>query len=206
MHFVLQCLRYMLWLQDNRATIVTLCWEHSILFALFSRWEHSNVLLCLRETSEWYHPMFFRVRRLLPFHQGSIDPRNCTCIGFGSVSAGRESTDGFPINVGIAVINHPFLMVYTTRLWSLGGWFIIAIPTLEGTPFVMMGWPRASFLPCNRCNLAALQHCHGSGSRCLQGTKSPTSCVKQGRNGVRWRPPRRRNTCPGRTKMGCWWG
>ena len=29
-------------------------------------------------------------------------------------------------NVGIAIINHPFLMV-----WWLGGWFIIAIPTSE---------------------------------------------------------------------------
>ena len=33
-------------------------------------------------------------------------------------------------NVGIAIINHPFLMVYTTHLWWLGAWFIIAIPRL----------------------------------------------------------------------------
>ena len=33
-------------------------------------------------------------------------------------------------NVGIATINHPFLMVCPTHLWRLGGWFIIAIPTL----------------------------------------------------------------------------
>ena len=33
-------------------------------------------------------------------------------------------------NVGIAIINHPCLMVYTTHLWWLGGWFVIAIPTL----------------------------------------------------------------------------
>ena len=33
-------------------------------------------------------------------------------------------------NVGIAIINHPSLMVYYTHLWWLGGWFIIAIPTL----------------------------------------------------------------------------
>ena len=33
-------------------------------------------------------------------------------------------------NVGIAIINHPFLMVYTTHLWWFGGWFSIAIPTL----------------------------------------------------------------------------
>ena len=32
-------------------------------------------------------------------------------------------------NVGIAMINHLFLMVDTTHLWSLGGWFIIAILT-----------------------------------------------------------------------------
>ena len=53
-------------------------------------------------------------------------------------------------HVGIAIMNHPFLMVYTclyhpcmmirgmvyycytTHLWCLGGWFIIAIPTLGG--------------------------------------------------------------------------
>ena len=35
-------------------------------------------------------------------------------------------------NVCIAIINHQFLMVYTTYLWQLGGWFIIAIPTLCG--------------------------------------------------------------------------
>ena len=34
-------------------------------------------------------------------------------------------------NVGIAIINHPFLMVYTTHLWWFGGWFIIAIPILR---------------------------------------------------------------------------
>ena len=33
-------------------------------------------------------------------------------------------------NVGIAIINHPCLMVYTTHLWWLGGEFIIAAPTL----------------------------------------------------------------------------
>ena len=33
-------------------------------------------------------------------------------------------------NMGIAIINHPLLMVYTTHLWWLGGWFIHAIPTL----------------------------------------------------------------------------
>ena len=37
-------------------------------------------------------------------------------------------------NVGIAIINHSFLMVYTTHLWWLGGWFIIAIPTLPLKP------------------------------------------------------------------------
>ena len=31
----------------------------------------------------------------------------------------------------IAIINHPFLMVYTIHLWWSGGWFIIAIPTLN---------------------------------------------------------------------------
>ena len=35
-----------------------------------------------------------------------------------------------PFNVGIAIINQPFLMVYTIHLWWLGGWFILAIPTL----------------------------------------------------------------------------
>ena len=34
-------------------------------------------------------------------------------------------------NVGTAIINHQFLMVYTNHLWWLGGWFIIAIPTLH---------------------------------------------------------------------------
>ena len=34
-------------------------------------------------------------------------------------------------NVGIAIINHTILMVHTTHLWWLGGWFIIAIPTLS---------------------------------------------------------------------------
>ena len=33
-------------------------------------------------------------------------------------------------NVGIAIINHQFWMVYTTHFWWLGGWFVIAIPTL----------------------------------------------------------------------------
>ena len=33
-------------------------------------------------------------------------------------------------NVGIAIINHLFLMVYTTHLWWLGGWFLIDVPTL----------------------------------------------------------------------------
>ena len=36
----------------------------------------------------------------------------------------------FDGNVGIEIVNHPFLMVYTTYLWLLGGWFIIAVPTL----------------------------------------------------------------------------
>ena len=35
-----------------------------------------------------------------------------------------------PINLGIAMINHSFWMVYTTHLWWFGGWFIIVIPTL----------------------------------------------------------------------------
>ena len=34
-------------------------------------------------------------------------------------------------NVGIAIINNPFLMIYTTHLRWLGRWFIIAIPTLD---------------------------------------------------------------------------
>ena len=38
-------------------------------------------------------------------------------------------------HVGIAIINHQFLMVYTTTLWWLGGWFIIAIPTLKTMVF-----------------------------------------------------------------------
>ena len=33
-------------------------------------------------------------------------------------------------NVGIAIINHPVLMVHTIHWWWLEGWFIIAIPTL----------------------------------------------------------------------------
>ena len=37
----------------------------------------------------------------------------------------------FGDNVGIAKIDHQFLMVYTNHLWWLGGWFIIAIPTLS---------------------------------------------------------------------------
>ena len=32
--------------------------------------------------------------------------------------------------VGIAIINNPIVMVYTTHIWWLGGWFIITIPTL----------------------------------------------------------------------------
>ena len=35
-------------------------------------------------------------------------------------------------NVGIAIINHPFLMVHTSHLWWLEGCFNIAIPTLVG--------------------------------------------------------------------------
>ena len=34
-------------------------------------------------------------------------------------------------NVGIAIVNFPFLMVYTNHLWRLGGWCIIAIPTYQ---------------------------------------------------------------------------
>ena len=41
-----------------------------------------------------------------------------------------EYSHDFIGNVGIAMINHPFVMVYTTHLWWLGGWCIIAIPTL----------------------------------------------------------------------------
>ena len=45
----------------------------------------------------------------------------------------REQPDSlwFVGNVGIAIINHPCLMVFTTHLWWLGGWFIIAIPTFD---------------------------------------------------------------------------
>ena len=35
------------------------------------------------------------------------------------------------VDVGIAIINQQILMVYTAHLWWLGGWFMIAIPTLQ---------------------------------------------------------------------------
>ena len=48
--------------------------------------------------------------------------------GFRSI---REVVIKFAqLYVGIAIINHQFLMVYTSHLWWSGGWFIIAIPTL----------------------------------------------------------------------------
>ena len=36
-----------------------------------------------------------------------------------------------PPNVGIAIINNPFFMIYTTHSWWLRGWFIIATPRLQ---------------------------------------------------------------------------
>ena len=50
-------------------------------------------------------------------------------------------------NMCIAIINHSCLMVYTIytiHLWWLGGWFIIAIPTLKEFPdrrFLLISWP-----------------------------------------------------------------
>ena len=49
-------------------------------------------------------------------------------------------------NVGIAIINHPFLMVYTIHFWRLGGWFILAIPTLSWNCSFSLGSP--GFLCC----------------------------------------------------------
>ena len=53
-------------------------------------------------------------------------------------------------NVGMAIINHPLLMVYTTDLWWLG-WFIIAIPTLQKSKTISKQariLTRISFLRC----------------------------------------------------------
>ena len=42
---------------------------------------------------------------------------------------GLQNANWTLVNVGIT-INQPFLSVYTTDLWWLGGWLTIAIPTL----------------------------------------------------------------------------
>ena len=48
---------------------------------------------------------------------------SCWCVPSATPTATRTATK--TTNVGVA-INHQFLMVYTTHLWWLGGWFIIA--------------------------------------------------------------------------------
>ena len=55
----------------------------------------------------------------------------------------RVETVGF--NVAIAIINHPFLMVYTTHQWWLGGWFTTAIPTLPA--ILRVSWIFCSHQP-----------------------------------------------------------
>ena len=65
-------------------------------------------------------------------------------------------------NVGKAIINHPFSMVYTTHLWWLGGWFIIAIPTL-GIITINIQKPNSSELP---FDAARPNPSLGPGSKC----------------------------------------
>ena len=54
-------------------------------------------------------------------------------------------------NVGIAMINHPCLMVYTTHVWWLGGWFIIAIPTLIALQATSELWTSMECMATARC-------------------------------------------------------
>ena len=63
------------------------------------------------QVKRWYRPCHLQVSKVLSASFWGLPYRNLN-------------------NVDIAIINHPFLMVYTTHLWWLGGWFIIAIPTL----------------------------------------------------------------------------
>ena len=77
---------------------------HMLIYIYIYWFQQSSSVLCS------FHPIF---GRLICFIQGESPP---WCLLLYTPINGNVST---------AIVNHPFLMVYTTHLWWVGGWFIL---------------------------------------------------------------------------------